>query len=57
MSYNDKVEFLEAYRKLCQKYKLYIDTGFRQPMYVMSIMYPVDDDFEKTMTKLWEDIG
>ncbi len=57
MSYAKRLEFLEGYRKLCEKTKCYVDTGYGHPLYVQSILYPVDRDFEKTMEKLEADIG
>jgi len=57
MSYANRSEFLAEYRKLCEKHKCFIDTGFRQPLYVMEILYPVDRHFEKSLSKLEEDLG
>ena len=52
-----KAEFLEEFRALCEKYKCYIDAGYGKPLYVMEIFYPVDDEFESVMNKLYKDIG
>jgi len=57
MSYAKRLEFLEEYRALCERTKCYVDTGYGKPLYVQTILYPVDRDFEATMTKLEEDIG
>ena len=57
MSYSDKIEFLEGYRKLCEKTECYIDTGYSRPLYLMKIYYPYDQSFESTMAKLEEDVG
>lgn len=57
MSYSDKVSFLEEYRKLCEKHKCYVDTGYGHPLYVMTILYPVDHSFESTLEKLEADVG
>lgn len=57
MAYNDRSEFLEAYYKLCQEHKCYIDGVYGKPLYVHEFQYPVDESFEKTMEKLYEDVG
>ena len=57
MSYAKKTEFLAEYRKLCERTKCFIDTGYGKPLYVMTIMYPVDSSFEKSFRKLEEDVG
>ncbi|MEA3422044.1 MAG: hypothetical protein U9Q97_10260 [Acidobacteriota bacterium] len=57
MSYNNKSAFLSEYRELCEKYKVYLDTGYAKPFYVMEFWYPVDKSFERTMDRLYEDIG
>ena len=57
MGWTEKTTFLDEYRKLCEKHKCYVDTAYGKPLYVMSILYPVDDAFEKTLNKLAEDVG
>jgi len=57
MSYSDRLEFLEGYRKLVEKTNCYIDTGYGKPLYVMTKQYPVDKAFESTFEKLEADIG
>ena len=57
MAHEKRSEFLDRYRQLCEETKCYVDTGYGKPLYVMSILYPVDRSFERTMKKLEEDIG
>jgi len=57
MSYSERSEFLEKYLKLCRDCNYYIDTGFRQPLYIMKMEYPQDFSFEKTVERLQEDVG
>ncbi len=56
-TWTERAEFVDNYRKMCEKYKLYIDTGYGHPLYVMEKLYADDNSFEATMTKLNEDIG
>ncbi len=57
MTWAKRAEYVDKYRRLCEEYKLYIDTGYGKPLYVMEKLYPVDKAFETTMQKLNEDIG
>ena len=57
MTWDKRAEYLDRYRKLCEDYNLYVDTGYGKPLYVMEKLYPVDKAFEATIQKLEEDIG
>ena len=57
MRYDDKVVFLEEYKRLCEQYKCYVDTSYGKQLYIHEILYPVDRAFESTIDRLCEDVG
>lgn len=56
MSHANRSSFLEELKKLCEEHRCYIETGFRQPLYIMEWQYPVDENYEKMVEKLEADL-
>ena len=57
MNFTDRINWLEEYRALCEKHKLFIEGPYGHNLYVQEKRYPVDQAFEKTIQQLKEDIG
>lgn len=57
MSYSKRSEFFDKYRKLCEEYRCYVDTGYAKPMYIMEFIHEVDEMYLKTLEKLENDLG